>query len=687
MEKSYGVLMNRKLISPGIYLFVPLYIIEGNYIQEYDEELGIENISFADSIMGFEYLTINDGEATLTDEEQVVGYIISEKGLKELYPKVSVEEAKSLYFDKIVANVHIGFYQVNSAKIVVKQLDLNKLAIEINDGLESGNYIDDSYILDNGYDKNQNNIISELANTFGDQDIVAIGLDYFKKLMKITNPTELKEELQKIYSAVEKIDNNFFDKASIIDKEYILSIFDDAYTNLLNINNINELKKIMGNLENMYIELTLELENLDKEKSKLANDFLYEFIDKYHELQQYNDINKIKIELSKIMQKEEQRINKLAQMYEINETNIEQQEIPKEENNTKLINVKEVKKYFDEKIIGQEEAKKDVISAIVMNKLSDNSSSKNNCLLVGPTGSGKTLIAEAVGKCFDMPIEIIDTTQLTVPGYVGADIEDFLTRLVIKAGSIEKAEQGIVVFDEIDKKGTSSNGDITGRGVLNTLLPFIQGTTYDIKVNNRIQQFNTSRLTIFATGAFTDVAKKSNSKNYSNNNIGFDSANKKVNEDIQYKKLEIEDFVKYGNMPIELMGRFSVITQLSGHTIESLKKILTFSNESALLMEKEKLKKINIELRWTEGYLDSVAKQAIKLKTGARSLKSIVEKSIKEARWEVLNNLDIYSGIILTEKSPNDNLDCNLIDLSGNVYNLKDIIDSKDKSELVLVKK
>ena len=321
-----------------------------------------------------------------------------------------------------------------------------------------------------------------------------------------------------------------------------------------------------------------------------------------------------------------------------------------------------------------------------MNKLSDNPSSKNNCLLVGPTGSGKTLLAEAVSKYFDMPMEIIDTTQITVPGYVGASIEDFLARLVIKAGSVEKAEQGIVVFDEIDKKGTDSNGDVSGKGVLNTLLPFIQGTTYDVKVNNKTQQFNTSKLTIFATGAFTDVATKSDN-NYNSNSIGFNSTNKKPKEDIEYKKLEIEDFVKYGNMPIELMGRFSVITQLTGHTIESLKQILTLSNESALLIEKEKLNKINIELRWTEGYLDSVANQAIKLKTGARSLKSTVEKSIKEARWEVLNNLDIYRGIILTEKSVNDNLNCSLIDLNGNIHNLKDIIDSKDKTELVLVKK
>lgn len=683
MEKAYGILMTRKLISPGIYLFTPLYIIDGTLEKDYDESEDIEQLTFVDSIMGFEYLTINDGEANMTDEEQVVGYIISQNELKKLYPKSDIEEAKSLYLDKISENVHIGFYQVDYAKIVVKQLDLNRLAIEINNQTDSGDYIDDSYILG----KESKSIMNDSTYKYNNQDVVTVELDKFKQLLDINDFNQLKEKLNEIYNTVKEINNEFVDDNNLIDSEYIMTLFNDAYNSLLNVDDINQLKKIMENLENMYIELTLKLESIDKEKSSKANDFLYQFIDKYHALQQYNDINKIKLELTKIMQQEEKRINKIAEMYdnkldeEINKEEIESQEIQKE-----TINVREIKKYFDEKIIGQEEAKKDVISAIVMNKLSDNSSSKNNCLLVGPTGSGKTLLAEAVSKYFDMPIEIIDTTQITVPGYVGASIEDFLTRLVIKAGSIEKAEQGIVVFDEIDKKGTDSNGDVNGKGVLNTLLPFIQGTTYDIKVNNKTQQFDTSRLTIFATGAFTDVATKSYD-NYTSNNIGFNSTNKKPKEDIEYKKLEIEDFVKYGNMPIELMGRFSVITQLTGHTVESLKQILTKSSESALLKEKEKLKKINIELRWTEGYLDSVANQSIKLKTGARSLKSTVEKSIKEARWEVLNNLDLYRGIILTEKSVTDNLNCSLIDLNGNIHNLKDIIDSKDKTELVLVKK
>ena len=357
------------------------------------------------------------------------------------------------------------------------------------------------------------------------------------------------------------------------------------------------------------------------------------------------------------------------------------------------VDVRDVKRFFDEKIIGQEEAKRDIIAAIVMNMLSDNPTDKNNCLLVGPTGSGKTLIAETVSEYFDMPMEIIDTTQLTMPGYVGANIEDFLARLIAKAGGdIKKAEEGIVVFDEIDKKGSEKNDDVSGKGVLNTLLPFLQGTTYDVKYNGRTYPFNTSKLTIFATGAFTDVARgkknNSSSENYKSTRIGFNadiSSKKEITEDIKYEKLEIEDFVKYGNMPVEIMGRFPIIAQLSGHTKDSLRSILTGSNVSALLGEKRKLEKLGVTLNWTNGYLDRVAEEAIKLKTGGRSLKTTVEKSVKEARWEVLESLGTYCSIVLTEKSVDDNKECILIDQNGVSHNLSDILKAKSETSLVKI--
>jgi ATP-dependent Clp protease ATP-binding subunit ClpX len=458
-------------------------------------------------------------------------------------------------------------------------------------------------------------------------------------------------------------------------------------------NSIKEMKVAIKQLEDFYIELSLKLDEMyDAKYSEKANDFLYELIDTYDSLLQYDDIEKIKEGIVKIQEKSRKNIVRIAEsykdesIYKIHEI----EEEPEIEEEISKINVREMKKYFDQVIIGQEEAKKDVISAIVMNKLTEDKYNKNACLLVGPTGSGKTLIAESVSKYFDMPMEIIDTTQITMPGYVGANIEDFLVRLVTKTnGDIKKAEEGIVVFDELDKKGTENNSDVSGKGVLNTLLPFLQGTTYNLNYGGRTILFDTSKLTIFATGAFTDVAKAKKedkgSNVYSNTNIGFNAKldDSESLEDIKYEKLEVEDFVKYGNMPIELIGRFSTIAQLSGHTKESLRKILTESLTSPLLAEQSKLQKLNINLTWDDEYLDEVVNEALKLKTGARSLKNIVERTIKVARWEVLLNNDKYQEIHLIKDTIFDSYNCILVDNLGNNWVLRDRLSNEDDMKLV----
>ena len=201
-----------------------------------------------------------------------------------------------------------------------------------------------------------------------------------------------------------------------------------------------------------------------------------------------------------------------------------------------------------------------------------------------------------------------------------------------------------------------------------------------IKYNGKEIVFDTSKLTIFATGAFTDVATQKNTTDglYHATTIGFGSSLKRTEEDIAYPKIEIDDLVKYGNMPIELIGRFSNIIQLTGHTKESLKTILTDSSESPLLAEKAKLKKLKIQLMWTEDYLDELANRALELKTGARSLKKCVEESIQEVRWEVLQNPQDYSGILMTKESVTDCLNCYLIDKDHQKHLLKESL-NQDK--------
>lgn len=315
-------------------------------------------------------------------------------------------------------------------------------------------------------------------------------------------------------------------------------------------------------------------------------------------------------------------------------------------------NVQELYDKVSKKVIGQEEAIRSIVSAIAMDRFAQNPSERNRCLLVGPTGCGKTEIIRTISEYINVPMVRADSTQLTVPGYVGGTIEEVLERLVTAAGGdMSKAEEGIIAFDEIDKKGTESNSDISGKGVLNTLLPFIDGTDYLVKFQGKTVPFNTSKLTIFASGAFTDVynGKYSLEKTKS---IGFKTDDKAKEDD--KKTFEPADFIKYGNMPDEFMGRFSTIAVLNALDEATMKKILLESTGSPLKAEARKLANFGIDLKWQEEYIDAVAKAAYERKIGGRALKGVVESTIKDARWEVLLTPDAYEEIELVKETVSD---------------------------------
>lgn len=698
-EKKYGILMNRYNISDFIYLLKPQYLLAVEEINENDE------LYYVDSI-GIKYSSMHDVRSILT-EDNTIGYVISESQLLENFPDCTLENAKMNYFEGLNYYIHIGYFLEDKNQIAVLMYDfvsmLNKL-----DEMDINSIINLQLQDEKQYDKEENNFFDSIDS--GEPTIV---MDY-AKFMNIYNSTsyeEMKSKLEEIKKAIDLslnvYENEFeIEKSQFLEEltgNHIIDLFNSVYETLLSIDEIELMKKSIKQIQDVYTELTLKLDEKGMHGFDVteANNLLYSLVDKYDELLKSNNLDSIKKGIKEIKLKEFKNIKKVADTCDkINldeEKNTNKEDLNKKfeelfgamEDKEKILNVKEMKNFFDKKIIGQEDAKKDVISSIVMNGLSDNPLDKNSCLLVGPTGSGKTLIAETVSEYLDMPMEVIDTTQLTAPGYVGANIEDFLVRLLVKTkGDLKKAETGIVVFDEIDKKGSEKNEDVSGKGVLNTLLPFLQGTTYNVKYNNKTIPFDTSKLTIFATGAFTDVAlaksKNGNVGDYKNTNIGFNSelnSKNELEEDIKYEKLEIDDFVKYGNMPIELMGRFTTIAQLSGHTKESLKSILVNSNISALLAEKNKLSKLGIDVKWTEGYLDAVAQAALKLKTGGRSLKKIVEQSIKVARWEVMLDLENYKGILLTEKAVEDNYECMLIDNDGVFTKVSDLIQINNQTE------
>lgn len=691
MNTSYAILMTRKVIDSEIYLFVPQYLIEGEVIGDCD------NITFLDQL-GTEYLSIHDICSLNSDDKLAVGYIISEDNLLKKYPELSIQEAKSKYYDEICDMAHIGFCVDEDDKIVVWDVNLMEIAAKIsNKEIKcEGNIVKLN---------NMNSILNQQISEYGVDHIIAISDDKFNQILKLGSYEEMKKTLEKIYQENEEmvsyfsqenghdpIDEFFNFKPSIeeLTGDKIKEFFKESNLYLCKLDNLEQMRAILDSLQEFYLDLCIQIEKKNHTKLNLENEleYFYQLIDVYQKLQASNEMNTIKMNLMK-PSTTEKTLNSVCKKYDellrIEQKEAEIKEVFNEEETSFHFDVKDIKKYFDSIIIGQEKAKKTIISAIITNQLSD-FKSKNSCLLVGPTGSGKTLIAETVSEYFKVPILIIDTTQITVPGYVGSNIEDFLSQLLIKAnGDMKKAEEGIVVFDEIDKKGSEKNDDISGKGVLNTLLPFLQGTTYNVKYNGKTIPFNTSKLTIFATGAFTDVVKqKHNSSSYSETKIGFNCEDSKEQEDIKYPKLEIEDFVEYGNMPIELMGRFSNIVQLDGHTKESLKTILVDSKRSPLISEKNILSKMNVNLTWTEDYLDAVAEKALELKTGARSLKATVEESISEVRWEIFENIGKYSQIILSKETVLDNRKVTLMDCNGISYNLKSF---KDCDEVKIYQK
>lgn len=678
-EEYIAILMKKKSITNGVGIYFPDHIVEGT----------IENGEYAFFVdnYGREYLLMTDGSTAFSDED-VVGFPILQKDLLRKYEGLSKSEALIEYFDDVNETTTISFYHYDTGKNIFLNFNFSKLLDYINENKldESSNEFSLSLeniikILFDCYTnvENSNESISDAKEII---EAIAIEPSYLKELLKLSD-SEFKSKISQIY--------NIYENASEtreINNQKVIDKIDEVYNEILKIDNIKLLNRLSSNLEDMYLELVLSLDSSynfsnDKVRDEVEN-FLYRTIDTYHSLAKSSDINEIKKTISSIANRQKihfkSLLNDASQQQE--ERNKKQQELEevflqeeKEQDNDVLFNPKEMKEFLDKRVIGQEEAKKDVISAIFMNSLADESISKNTCLLVGPTGSGKTLIAESVAEFLDLPFVNIDTTQLTMPGYVGANIEDFLGRLIESAnGDIEKAESGIVMLDEIDKKGSESNGDVAGKGVLNTLLPFVQGTTYDVRYNNRRVSFDTSKLTIFMTGAFTDVAKGvSDKSSYTDSKIGFGTSQESQNkEDIAYKKLNIEDFVKHGDFPVELVGRISNIVQLSGHTMESLRTILTDSNISVLNLETEKLKKIDVEVKYSDDYLDAVAEKALKLKTGARSLKSTVENSIKEARWEAITS-DEFISIILNNDCVEDNLKAVLVYNDGNYTTVEDL--------------